>query len=108
MEMKYENIEIGKIYKLKDNANVWSVELQNNVIFPNKKVYVEVTHKAFNNVTLFGNLIESNPCEAVRRTELEFGVNDIDENSEVFDNADTFKEKNTIAIYLDYGLDEKK
>lgn len=72
-------IELGKKYVIKKETPVFSIDLQQNVMFE-RSVVVEA-RQTFRNIIFFGPIVDTSMFgpDFVSKTELEFGPDDVEE-----------------------------
>lgn len=85
--------DIGKVFKIKANSPLWSIDIQESVCFLSEK-YVKLESMSWNNKLFFGKIIESNLFGVIEKSEIMFSSENID-FSEIYDTTEEFNENKT-------------
>lgn len=95
--------DIGKVFKLKPKRYFWCIDIQESIQFKDEPKYVVFNQMVSSIPVYFGNIVESNLYGALKKCEIEFVPNDIDEK-EIYDNIEKFNEiKNSDYYKWQYG-----
>ena len=95
--------DIGKVFKLKPKRYFWCIDIQETIQFKDEPKYVVFNQMVSSIPVYFGNIVESNLYGALKKYEIEFVPNDIDEK-EIYDNIEKFNEiKNSDYYKWQYG-----
>lgn len=93
--MKYSDIKINCIYKLKSSQEVWCIDIQQRFVYPKDcNTYVKVTNTVFDHRTLFGKVVEENAFDAIEKYEIEFNIDQLEDSIRY----DTIEEFNTKVL----------
>lgn len=95
-EIKISKNDIGKVFKLKKNKAIWSIDIQETICFLTER-FVKLECSSWNNKYFFGKIIESNLFGALEKSEVMFSVENID-FSEVYKNPEEFNENKIKAL----------
>ena len=63
--------DIGKVFKVKANSPLWSIDIQESVSFTSEK-YVKLESRSWDNKLFFGKIIESNLFGVLEKAKLCF------------------------------------
>lgn len=85
--------DIGKVFKIKANSPLWSIDIQESVSFLSEK-YVKLESRSWDNTLFFGKIIESNLFGVIEKSEIMFSSENV-EFSEIYDTAEEFNENKT-------------
>lgn len=85
--------DIGKVFKIKANSPLWSIDIQESVSFTSEK-YVKLESRSWDNKLFFGKIIESNLFGVLEKSEIMFSSENID-FSEIYDTTEEFNENKT-------------
>lgn len=85
--------DIGKVFKIKANSSLWSIDIQESVCFLSEK-YVKLESRSWDNKLFFGKIIESNLFGVLEKSEIMFSSENID-FSEIYDTTEEFNENKT-------------
>lgn len=88
--------DIGKVFKVKANSPLWSIDIQESVCFLSEK-YVKLESRSWDNKLFFGKIIESNLFGVLEKSEIMFSIENID-FSEIYDTKEEFNESKTKAL----------
>lgn len=102
--MKYEDIKIDNIYKLKKSQKVWCIDIQQRIIFPeDENIYIKITNTVYNNWTLFGKVVEENAFGAIEKFEVEFDYTQLEETP-IYKSLEDFNKSlyESKLMYLDF------
>ena len=89
--------DIGKVFKLKPKRYFWCIDIQEFIQFKDEPKYVVFNQMVSSIPLYFGNIVESNLYGALKKYEIEFVPNDIDEK-EIYDNIEQFNRAKTAFI----------
>ena len=87
--------DIGKVFKLKPKRYFWCIDIQESIQFKDEPKYVVFNQMASSIPVYFGNIVENNLYGALKKYEIEFVPNDIDEK-EIYKDIDEFNKAKNI------------
>ena len=87
--------DIGKVFKLKPKRYFWCIDIQESIQFKDEPKYVVFNQMVSSIPLYFGNIVESNLYGALKKYEIEFVPNDIDEK-EIYKDINEFNKSKNI------------
>ena len=87
--------DIGKVFKLKPKRYFWCIDIQESIQFKDEPKYVVFNQMVSSIPVYFGNIVESNLYGALKKYEIEFVPNDIDEK-EIYKDINEFNKSKNI------------
>lgn len=87
--------DIGRVFKLKPKRYFWCIDIQESIQFKDEPKYVVFNQMASSIPVYFGNIVENNLYGALKKSEIEFGPLDIDEE-EIYKDIDEFNKTKKI------------
>lgn len=96
--MKITESNIGNVFKLKEDCQVYIIDIQTRAKLVGNNNYVLLENTCFISDLFFGKLVESNLFGPIIKGEIEFNSSCINEE-EQFENLEDFNQNKTIKLY---------